>query len=380
MPVPTHIFDPPFNIVRCSHVVLGVTDLTAAARSTRPPSACMSRTRRQGASICAAARSTSITRWCCARRRPPACTGSASRSATRTISTRPPASFPRTASPTPSSSSRSRAARCSSPIPFGFQLELYAHDGEAPASAAALRSLQGLPSAAARPFQRVRARRAGHRRFLRPARLPPHRIRRGRRTERAASRRPGCTARATCTTSPSPTAAARACTTSPTGCRRAMNIIHLCDVMASTGYLAEHRARPRPPRHFQRLLPLCPRSRRPPDRDLHLRLPDRGPRPRADALVAEGPAAPDAVGRAGAALLVRGGLALRRARRCANRPSTPTSRSRIDRRQDGSSPPRHLHRQRRAAYGAVTDAGIVDLSARFGKVTRRCAMSSPPAR
>ncbi len=30
MPVPTHIFDPPFNIVRCSHVVLGVTDLARA--------------------------------------------------------------------------------------------------------------------------------------------------------------------------------------------------------------------------------------------------------------------------------------------------------------------------------------------------------------
>ena len=27
MPVPTHIFDPPFNIIRCSHAVLDVTDL-----------------------------------------------------------------------------------------------------------------------------------------------------------------------------------------------------------------------------------------------------------------------------------------------------------------------------------------------------------------
>ena len=27
MPVPQHIFDPPFNIVRCSHVVLDVVDL-----------------------------------------------------------------------------------------------------------------------------------------------------------------------------------------------------------------------------------------------------------------------------------------------------------------------------------------------------------------
>src|ERR1700716_1130678 len=29
MPVPQHIFDPPFNIVRCSHVVLDVVDLKA---------------------------------------------------------------------------------------------------------------------------------------------------------------------------------------------------------------------------------------------------------------------------------------------------------------------------------------------------------------
>lgn len=30
MPAPHHIFDPPFNIVRCSHVTLGVTDLARA--------------------------------------------------------------------------------------------------------------------------------------------------------------------------------------------------------------------------------------------------------------------------------------------------------------------------------------------------------------
>ena len=27
MPVPTHTFDPPFNIIRCSHAVLDVVDL-----------------------------------------------------------------------------------------------------------------------------------------------------------------------------------------------------------------------------------------------------------------------------------------------------------------------------------------------------------------
>src|SRR5438270_10685257 len=31
MPVPTHIFDPPFNIIRSSHVVLDVTDLNASS-------------------------------------------------------------------------------------------------------------------------------------------------------------------------------------------------------------------------------------------------------------------------------------------------------------------------------------------------------------
>ncbi len=30
MPVPQHIFDPPFNIIRSSHVVLDVVDLNAA--------------------------------------------------------------------------------------------------------------------------------------------------------------------------------------------------------------------------------------------------------------------------------------------------------------------------------------------------------------
>ena len=31
MPVPQHVFDPPFNIIRSSHVVLDVTDLKASS-------------------------------------------------------------------------------------------------------------------------------------------------------------------------------------------------------------------------------------------------------------------------------------------------------------------------------------------------------------
>src|SRR5580698_3829251 len=32
MPVPQHVFDPPFNIIRSSHVVLDVTDLDASRK------------------------------------------------------------------------------------------------------------------------------------------------------------------------------------------------------------------------------------------------------------------------------------------------------------------------------------------------------------
>ena len=92
----------------------------------------------------------------------------------------------------------------------------------------------------------------------------------------------------------------------------AMNILHLCDVMASSGYLKQHRAWTGPSRHFKRVLSLCPRSRRTPPRTLHQRLLHHGPRSRADALVAEGPAAANAMGRAGAALLVRAGIAVPR--------------------------------------------------------------------
>ena len=35
-----------------------------------------------------------------------------------------------------------------------------------------------------------------------------------------------------------------------------LNIIHLCDVMATTGYLCQHGARPGTARHLQRVLPL----------------------------------------------------------------------------------------------------------------------------
>ncbi len=70
----------------------------------------------------------------------------------------------------------------------------------------------------------------------------------------------------------------------------------------------QYGARPRPPRHFQRLLSLHPRSRRPSHRAVHLRLSHRRSRPRADPLVAHRSAAPDPVGPAGAGIVVRARL------------------------------------------------------------------------
>ena len=101
-----------------------------------------------------------------------------------------------------------------------------------------------------------------------------------------------------------------------------------CD--GDDGLSRQHGARARPARHRQRLLPLRARSRRPPHRVLHLRLPDHGPRPRAAALVA---CAIRAGRRCGASR--RRGPGSRRAPRLpdassARRCSKPTSSSRAE--------------------------------------------------
>src|SRR6266481_6386030 len=92
-----------------------------AASSMKTTSGCMSRIATTRRCTCAAARSISITPWCCARLAPPAATAWGSRSATSTTSTRPRRSFRKTGSVTRLRSSRSRGAPCSSPIPSAFR-------------------------------------------------------------------------------------------------------------------------------------------------------------------------------------------------------------------------------------------------------------------
>ena len=87
-----------------------------------------------------------------------------------------------------------------------------------------------------------------------------------------------------------------------------LDILHICDVMATVGLSRQHGARARPARHLQRVLSLYPRSGRPPHRAVHQRLPHGRSRPRAVALVADRSAAADLVGPSGAEVVVRGGF------------------------------------------------------------------------
>jgi catechol 2,3-dioxygenase len=99
----------------------------------------------------------------------------------------------------------------------------------------------------------------------------------------------------------------------------ALDILHICDVMATSGYVANMERGPG--RHG---LSLCARPRRPSRRAVHLGLSHGRPRPRADPLVAARPAAADLVGPSGAEVVVRGGLDVsgrRGARACTRRPA-----------------------------------------------------------
>src|SRR6266404_3861386 len=91
------------------------------ASFTNTPSDCTWRIATTKRSTCAAARNISITRWCCVRRRVPAAAASASRSAASRISTRPRRSFRKTASLTRLPISRSRVAPCNLPIRSAFR-------------------------------------------------------------------------------------------------------------------------------------------------------------------------------------------------------------------------------------------------------------------
>ena len=73
---------------------------------------------------------------------------------------------------------------------------------------------------------------------------------------------PGCTASRASTTSPSPAAPARACTTPASSSRSSTTISRLCDLFGAIERAAPHRTRPRSPRRVERVLRVPARPRR----------------------------------------------------------------------------------------------------------------------
>src|SRR5215471_1427895 len=114
MPVPQHVFDPPFNIIRSSHAVLDVTDLKLSREfyettvglhvEDSDDDAVYFRGSEEHQHHSLVLRKATATGW-------------DSRSATSKTSTRRPRSFPQTASLTLSPSHRSRAVPCNLPTP-----------------------------------------------------------------------------------------------------------------------------------------------------------------------------------------------------------------------------------------------------------------------
>ena len=93
-----------------------------------------------------------------------------------------------------------------------------------------------------------------------------------------------------------------------------LDIIHICDVMATSGYLANMERGPGRHGISNAFFLYIRDPGRPQGRAVHLRLSHRRSRSRADPLVADRPAAPDPVGPPGAGLVVRARLAVHRRR------------------------------------------------------------------
>ena len=183
-PFRPHIFDPPFNIIRCSHVVLDVTDLNASPAFYETTVGLHVEDRDDKAVYLRGSEEHQHHSLVLRKAQTAACNrlgfkvgndGDLDKAASVLLGERHPLQVCRAAVPGPHAAVH-RSLR--------FSDRALRLDGEAPASVAALRSLQGLPSAAARPFQRLRRRGAGHRRLLRAPRFPADRIWRGGRTER----------------------------------------------------------------------------------------------------------------------------------------------------------------------------------------------------
>ena len=324
MPVPKHIFAPPFNIVRSSHVTLGVADL-GRSRAFYEGTLGLQVEDETGDALYL--RGLEERQHHSLVLQPVSRTGRAAsrlqgRQRGGPRQGRAPLQGAGHAS-TPSSRHRSRAARCARSIRAGCRSSSTSRWTNARPCSAQYGRYKGVQPQRLDHFNVFAPEVQRTDRLLCLARLPPHRVRRGGRRRRA--HRGGLDAPQGQRARPRLHQRRRPAPASSRllGAERAQ---HHPPVRRDGLHRlpGQHGARARPARHLQRLLPVRALPRRPPHRDLHVRLPDHGPRPRAPALEPARSAPADPVGPAGPALVVRGRLAVRRRRRRARHCSRPT--------------------------------------------------------
>ena len=162
------------------------------------------------------------------------------------------------------------------------------------------------------------------------------------------------------------------------------NILAICDKLGALRRSDADRARPRPPRRLERLLPLPPRPGRPPGRDLHAGLLHRRPRQPGRHVGRARQPAPRLVGQPGRAVLVHRGIPRPGPRRhpAAGASPAPTERDgRHDRRRRllVHAPRRHeaLPSWKQGQYKLGAPAAGADDASRSPRTRRRARRGQP---
>ena len=180
MPVPKHIFDPPFNVVRCSHAVLTARDLDASRRFYEGSSACRWRMPSKDAIYLRGMEERNHHSLVLKRGAEPVAERLGFKVGSEEDLDRAYAFFKERQLPAEFVEVPYQGRTLHAADTQGNPLELTFKMRPGRAHPAALRPLRRLPPATHRPLQPVRARRAGLGGILCRARLPPHRVRRER--------------------------------------------------------------------------------------------------------------------------------------------------------------------------------------------------------
>ena len=185
MPVPTHIFDPPFNIIRSSHAVLDVTDLNAS-RAFYENTVGLHVEDRDDKAVYLRGSEEHQHHSLVLRKAPiAACNRLGFKVGNDGDLDKAAAFFSENGITYAFADQPFQGRTLQFTDPFGFQIELYATMEKRPHLLRRYDLYKGCHPQRLDHFNVFAARSSRHRRFLRPARFPADRIWRGRRAERA---------------------------------------------------------------------------------------------------------------------------------------------------------------------------------------------------